>query len=132
MRVSCFLGSVGIRHAWLGIYRQVHVSHLLFCKVSTGHVEQAADKYVRDVLRGEPWVEHWGSHRTAQHAFDGQDVADRMDKGEDVKLRSLTRVKILALLNILEPALFKNALAEEMETIKIEKTRTADLEILMG
>ena len=55
-----------------------------------------------------------------------------MDKGEDVKLRSLTRVKNLALLAILEPALFKNALAEEMETIKIEKTRTADLEILMG
>ena len=66
-----------------------------------------------------------------QHAFDGQDVADRMDRGEDVKIGSLTRVKNLALLTILEPALFKNALAEEMESIKMEKTRTADLEALM-
>ena len=46
-----------------------------------------------------------------QHAFDGQDVADRMDRGEDVKIGSLTRVKNLALLTILEPALFKNALS---------------------
>ena len=66
-----------------------------------------------------------------QHAFDGQDAADRMDRGEDVKIGSLTRVKNLALLTILEPALFKNALAEEMESIKKEKTRTADLEALM-
>ena len=54
-----------------------------------------------------------------------------MDRGEDVKIGSLTWAKNLALLTILEPALFKNALAEEMESIKIEKTRTADLEALM-
>ena len=48
-----------------------------------------------------------------------------------MKIGSLTRVKNLALLTILEPALFKNALAEEMESIKKEKTRTADLEALM-
>ena len=48
-----------------------------------------------------------------------------------MKIGSLARVKNLALLTILEPALFKHALAEERATIKIEKTRTADLEILM-
>ena len=66
-----------------------------------------------------------------QQAFDGQDVADRTDRGEYVKIGSLARVKNLALLKILEPTLFKHALAEERATIKIEKTRTADLEILM-
>ena len=66
-----------------------------------------------------------------QQAFDGQDVADRTDRGEDVKIGSLTQFKNLALLTILEPALFKHVLAEERATIKIEKTRTADLEILM-
>ena len=66
-----------------------------------------------------------------QHAFDGQDVADKMDRGEDPKIGSLNRIKSLALLAHLEPALFKHVLVEEMKTVKIEKARTADLEILM-
>ena len=52
-RVSCCLRSVGIHHAWLGIYRQVHVSHLLFCKDNNGHVEQAAVRNDREIHRGE-------------------------------------------------------------------------------
>ena len=44
---------------------------------------------------------------------------------------SSIRIKNLALLAHLKPAIFKHVLTEEMETIKIEKTRTADLETSM-
>ena len=68
-------------------------------------------------------------------AFDGMGfrkwLIDRMDRAEEVIIGSSIRIKNLALLAHLEPAIFKHVLTEEMEAIKIEKTRTADLETSM-